>query len=405
MLYHLYGFIPEAQKSYHLAFLQNIPSPMQDIVGKLYTEPIGAYSSVRLDSSVTDCVPRQDGGNWYFSAPQCQVLAPNEAVVAKGGIKIVVDDTTVVHVEQTDGALKKEAYLAIPDEHLGTEYYVSTQCSLGSKCQIAVTPVDSDTSVCIQFPSNISVAVKCSVDQSLFVHTDNNISCVLQEYDVLHVESDRDLTGTYIKADKKVSVVVGASGVFENNALIIEQIPPTNKWGKDFIVVQSGRNEAGDMVKILTRTDNTEIHISGFSPFIIPYAGQSVERKIDGGMHSYIRASNPVLVLQILGTIVLNNSTYNSTPPSMVLIPSIDQWKEFKWLPFKEGCDILAVCNVTDNNLAQVPGTEYFAGMPTYHARGVKMAYAVCITGSSFLFDADWTVQSKVSCLKIPTMH
>lgn len=379
---------------------------MQDIVGKLYIEPIGVYSNIRLDSSVPDCVPRLNGDSWYFSAPQCQVLVPNEAIVTKSGIKIFVnDDIAVVHVEQTDGALKKEEYLAIPDEHLGTEYYVSTHCSLGSKCQIALTPAEGDTSVCIQFPSNISVTVGCSMGQSPFVQTGGNISCVLQEYVVLRVESEMDLTGTYIKADKKVSVVVGTSGIFENNALMIEQIPPTNKWGRDFIVVQSGRNEVGDMVRILTRNDNTEIHISGFSPFIIPYAGQSVERKIDGGMHSYIRASNPVLVLQILGTIVLNNSTYNSTLPSMVLIPSIDQWKWFDWLPFRDGCDVLAVCNVTDNNLIQVPGTEYFAGMPTYSATGIKMAYAVCITGSSFLFDADWTVQSKVSCYIMPTIH
>ncbi|KAH3794284.1 hypothetical protein DPMN_147815 [Dreissena polymorpha] len=217
--------------------------------------------------------------------------------------------------------MMQEAYAAIEDAHLGTEYYVGTYCSMGGYCQFAVTPVYNDTVVTLYLPEGINETLKSSDTEAAIVDA---VPVTLNELDVLRIESTQDLSGTRIVASKNIAVFVGTRHI--QSSFMIEQIPPVNKWGTTFVFASNPRNDAGDLMKIIAKSVDTEVSITGFSSFIIPSTIASVERRIDWGMISVVRTSRPVLVLHIMPVDLYNGTGNVAGLPSMVLVPDENHW-------------------------------------------------------------------------------
>ncbi|XP_052224980.1 uncharacterized protein LOC127840612 [Dreissena polymorpha] len=238
------------------------------------------------------------------------------------GLRFAVDndtDTTPVIVLQSYGKMQ-EGYAAIEDAHLGTEYYVGTYCSMGGYCQFAVTPVYNDTNVTVYLPDGKNETLKCNTNAANHF----GVPVTLNELEVLRIESTQDLSGTRIVASKNIAVFVGTRHI--QSSFMIEQIPPVNKWGTTFVFAPNPRNNAGDLMKIITKSVDTEVSIAGFSSFIIPKTIASVERRIDWGMNSVVRTSRPVLVLHIMSVNLYNGTGNVVGLPSMVLVPDKNHW-------------------------------------------------------------------------------
>lgn len=269
----------------------------------------------------------QSSDEW--SAPDTSYLVPNSTKTSPGGLKATLSTNASLYVIQPYADADTEGYLAIPDVDLGTEYIVPTFCPDGSTCQFAVTPTEDDTSLCITVRNGSHCYQGCGSTAA----GSSDFPCHLNEFDVFYMESSTDLSGTHIIANKKVAVFIGAIDVTYSTSTsskyrLLEQIPPVNKWGKNFAVIPSGANTAGELIKIITKTKNTQIYISGFSPFVISEAGESVVKKIDRGIETLVEASKPVLILQIFGIIPFNSTSHESTPPSMVLVRANSQIQE-----------------------------------------------------------------------------
>ena len=69
------------------------------------------------------------------------------------------------------------------------------------------------------------------------------------------MQSIVDLTGTVVRADKKVALFSGAEwatvGAGETVDHLVEQMPPTPTWGWNFITVPIATRTAGDIFRIL----------------------------------------------------------------------------------------------------------------------------------------------------------
>ena len=246
-------------------------------------------------------------------------------VVDSRAVKIETSVEYPVHVNVKHN-VSDEGFLAIPDVALGTEYYVATFCRFGGYCQFSVTPVEDGTSVMVRFPVAVSGVQFCINGVDVSGSSSADIPFLLDEFDVLHFESTNDLTGTYITSKKRVALFAGARNVpstFGGPVThMIEQLPPVNKWGTEFFVVPNINNQAGDEFIILACEASTRVRISGYSPFVIPQAGQFITRRIDWGMYSKIDASYPVLVVQMMSIDIYNDSTSVEGSPSMVLAQS-----------------------------------------------------------------------------------
>jgi hypothetical protein len=269
----------------------------------------------------------------YLPKDGCLPLLPDGVGVHATGLKLESNDNFTLHVYQSDdkGALA-DGYLAIPDEHLGSEYYVNTYCSTGGYCQFAVTGTVDSTSVNVVFPRNIPPgSITCN---GTIISTGEPISFILNENDVLHIESTEskvDLSGTYITSNNNVAVFVGARDVPGKDgmpAFMIEQIPPVNKWGTEHVVAPNYLNDAGDIVKIITKDVDTTIHILRFSPFTISNAGETIERRVDWELYSTVKATKPILVIQVMSLDIYNYTSIVHGNPAMVLVPHVEQWTD-----------------------------------------------------------------------------
>ncbi|XP_060583531.1 uncharacterized protein LOC132739758 [Ruditapes philippinarum] len=359
---------------YHTAFLgRNFSAPIENgIYGFLQYQDLSEKPNV-VDE--VNCTWTPDGTMIKASSPECRDLIPDGFQLSSTGVKVESSEEFTLHVYQTDskGNLS-DGYLAIPDEHLGTEYYVSTYCSLGGHCQIAVAGTTDSTSLQIVFPEHIPPGSVTCNGQS--ITTGDPVSFKLNENEVLHIESNEsqvDLSGTYITSDNVIAVFIGARDG-PDDACMIEQIPPVNKWGTELVVATNVLNDAGDAIKIITQSADTTIHILRYSPFTISNAGDYVELRIDWEMHSTIVATKPILVVQIMSIDIYNDTSIVKGKPAMVLVPHVEQWtdKEVKSDCFLNASDDSILTAVADSDvvpwdtnmfdITQTPinGSEYF---------------------------------------------
>lgn len=352
----------------------------------------------------------------------CEGIFPNTSgILHDVGIKLHMAEP--LHVLQDSGNDCKEGYLAIPDSDLGSEYFVSTYCRSDDICQLAITPKRKHTRVCLQFRDTVNDVIddikdysNCNVSEKDNVTQWTQITCRLQERDVLYIKSKADLTGTFISANNKIAVFAGSQtsrDVFlKGTYLLIEQLPPTSNWGTEFVVVPSS-NEAGDIIKIVAQADNTEIYITGFSPFIIPQRSQAFEKRIDKGWNCMIKASKPVLVMQIFGltTLIVNGSrvfnTTNPYVPSMTIVPAVNHWanKTNVHIGDYSTCEIKCVSNIT-NDGDGIEGTPYRITSNTSSCSAdMSATYTVCKEGPALLNGADWSEKIQVQFEHIFCLH
>ena len=363
-----------------------------------------------------------------FDAVDCGQLVPDGTEIAKKGIKVESADDFTLHVIQADSSGSwSDGYVAIPAENLGKTYYVNTYCSTGGMCQFAVLATVDNTKVEITFPNSVQTRSICvsgsPVDSS---PTSGSVTpFVLNELDVLHFESEYDLSGTYIRADNNIAVFAGARDIPKRGGTssnTIEQIPPLNKWGTKFIVVPNYFNDAGDIFKIVTQDDNTIIYTLGFSPFIIPNAGDAVERRADWLMHTEIHASSPVLIIQIMNLDLYNSSSGNilSGSPAMLLVPHVDQWIDtghnfYCAVSSATNASLIAVVadpgggvsvdpspSVYFSTWDEIPGSHYNVligkpgGTETSVSGGKRSTYGFCEGQYALLLGVNWDWENEV---------
>ena len=286
-----------------------------------------------IETELNEC------GSLNFNTEITQVTNPcisnffpgGSNISASRGVKIDATSDNPIHVNvKHNGA--DEGFLALPDVALGNEYYVASFCRFGGFCQFSVTPVEDGTSVLVRFPVHVAGATVCVTGgDGNSVNSNVEVPFLLNEFDVLHFESEHDLTGTYITSDKKLAVFAGARNVPSatgGESHMIEQLLPVNKWGTQFYVVPNTHNPAGDEIIIVTSVAATKIEIGGFSPFFIPRAGQFVTRRFDNGIFTSITASYPVLVVQLMSIDIYNDTTHVQGTPSMVLVQSENHFKD-----------------------------------------------------------------------------
>ena len=77
---------------------------------------------------------------------------------------------------------------------------------------------------------------------------------------------------------------------------MVEQLHPSSQWGTQYAVRTLNDLGYGDLIRIATHWPNTVIDMKGFPVFVMTNWTQSVWRRLDKGMKSFITASKPIQV-------------------------------------------------------------------------------------------------------------
>ncbi len=245
--------------------------------------------------------------------------------VQKLGVKVESDLPISVYIHQYSN-LRSDASLVLPIEALGTEYFTLNYRGFNnmgryypSECVVVGT---EDGTVVEIIPSANTLQGK-RAGQPISVTLNQGETYLLQ------AELTADLTGTYIKSDKKVAVLSGNAWTeipqgCPNWDNLLEMMPPLNTWGKKYITTPTKLRY--EVIRIIASQDNTLLQIDGSqSSQVTINRGQSYE--FNASEAYYIHADKPILVGKFFPGRSCSSNNDNGDP-AMLVLNSIEQTRD-----------------------------------------------------------------------------
>lgn len=230
-----------------------------------------------------------------------------------------------------------DAFLAIPTQSLGREYYVLSWGNLGGEqgesslngTELAVIASEDDTTV--------TIIPKVSTFENLLqgrVNRPAGIPYTItlnkgKPYELVNQYNGEtiDLSGTYITADKPIGVYGGSITSTIPQASIccadhlVEQLPPVSTWGKRFVTMPLANKTKGDYFRYIAAEDNTEIFVNGTKTTTIN-RGEFVEKLVNEPTE--IITTKPIMAAQY-ATSSFFDPAFPGDPLMMIISP-YSQW-------------------------------------------------------------------------------
>lgn len=143
-----------------------------------------------------------------------------------------------------------------------------------------------------------------------------------------------DLTGSIIISTKPVAVFGGNRAAFVPSQFfaadhLVEQLPPTNTWGRKFVTMPLATGSArGDRFRFLAQSDSTQVSVNGTVVTTLD-RGQFFEQVITGP--SQITSTRPILVAQYAHSQNYYRTDPGGNPafqgdPLMMIVPPAEQF-------------------------------------------------------------------------------
>jgi hypothetical protein len=237
------------------------------------------------------------------------------------GIHITSDQPVSIyglskHSDSTDG------FLALPAQALGTEYIAL--CYSGRNYDTAY--MNSELAVAAS-QDNTQVHINCPVNPGSRPAPYDITLNAGQVYQLSDISSPQmDLTGTIITSDKPVAVFGGhrcakiPTDAYTAADYVIEQMPPLNTWGKEYLTMPLLGRSGGDTFRIIAENDGTSVTVNA-TPVALLNQGQGVQ--FLSNEFNDIVADKPILVAQFANGLDFDNTTGD---PSMMLITPPEQF-------------------------------------------------------------------------------
>lgn len=213
-----------------------------------------------------------------------------------------------------------DAFLALPLDILGTDYYIMGyrgDFSFNIYSQFAVVGTEDGTTVTI----TPSMSAQGRVAGIPFI-------VALDKGEVYQLRGDGgpdDVAGTQVSSDKPVAVFGGAectniSGSLRACDHLIEQMPPVNTLGKQFVAIPLATRLNGDTYRFVATEDGTEIRVNGILETTLN-KGDFFEKIYASSIE--VITTEPILMAQFS-----NSSNYDgvTSDPFMMLIPPFEQY-------------------------------------------------------------------------------
>lgn len=230
-------------------------------------------------------------------------ISPNlsNTLIKNKGIHIVVDpgQAKVAVFAFISASARSEAYLVLPKEAMGQEYYAIghegkpvpnfEENGIPGQHYLIVTAVEPNTRIVITKPDK-SVVTTLLPDAG----------------DVYQLTSDQEFSGTKVQSTNcsTFAVYTGHSGIAFNHATqdltsfdpLVQQLFPTESWGRTYgLIPFSKRNY---FYKVVAAEDNTEIRINGQVQAVLNAGGSYIPANLPLTQPLLLSANNPVCVAQ-----------------------------------------------------------------------------------------------------------
>ena len=212
-----------------------------------------------------------------------------------------------------------------PTISLGTAHKVITYCQILGSCHIGFAGLrDVSTIVSVFLPNNeksITLELNDKVKR-----VDTQISVELSGRQSMLLECvGCDFTNTFINSTGPVAVFAGGKSTVVRKGIkestFLTQMPLMTSWGKQFILVNSELDDAGDIIRIISRFNKTDVSIEGSPTVQIRYNNEQwIQRLIHKGGVQLITSTKPIMICQIIYN-GINHIAMINVPPTEQFLP------------------------------------------------------------------------------------
>lgn len=246
-------------------------------------------------------------------------LAAADGLESKGVHVTALAEVAVYGLNNISGTT--DGYLALPTDLLDTDYLVMSYQSSFQGSEFAIVGTVDDTIVWIT-PSVTTGSRAGGIPYSMTIDRG-------QTYQLRNLDNPTgDLTGTIISAtDHPIAVFSGhqCTNVPPATAAcdhLVEQLPPVDRWGREFVTVPLRSRLNGDTFRFLASEDDTDVYVHGSLVATLD-RGEFHEQLLTTAAH--VTADRPILVAQYA-----NGDQFDASAgigdPFMMLIPPTTQF-------------------------------------------------------------------------------
>ena len=287
--------------------------------------------------------------------------------------------------------------------------YISQVLLIGCEndTELTITPTQT-----IEIPSDLVTGSNSSVNLS----SGGSYTVTLDRLQTFLLSSTLDLTGSKVDSSKPIAFFSGheCANVPVEVAFcdhLVEQLPPTITWGRQFFVASSLNKTAGEQYKLITSTTTTTVvnycytTNESFSQTFITTrklngAGSSYEFHIAQNMFCSIQASSAILLVQFAIGASREPSEYGD--PFMMMIPPVEQYSNNYTFATQSGFQNAVTVTVASeffnsedivlngNSLNSANWTEIYCSTQTVCGYGTRMFISV---GRNFIYHRDPTAR------------
>ena len=242
----------------------------------------------------------------------------------------IIADRTIVVYGVNKAAYSNDAFLGLPINVLGKEYYAITHHPATQQTQIMIIGIEDTTSVSITLPTSMGGWVLYS---GSWYFAGNTLTETVNRFDTLQIVNDNsgDLTGARITSDKAIAAFSGNKktniGTGTSSDHLIEMWYPVERWGKEFVTIPIPDRTLGDKFRFVASEGSTTVQITGghTATFTLTNAGDAREEDISSTAYCRIVSNKPIMVAQLVRSQLSATSTEESDP-AMIIIPAINQF-------------------------------------------------------------------------------
>ena len=161
----------------------------------------------------------------------------------------------------------------------------------------------------------------------------------LNERETLYIQSRYDLTGSKVESTAPVSFYSGHEcGNVPRNASecdhLVEQLPPTATWGRQFLLAPTATRRAYDVIKVIASKNDTLVavsctilnNVSDVFNILLVSAGKFTNFTLSFNQYCSVSSDKPILIVQFMTGKSLDNTEKGD--PSMVIVPAVSQYLE-----------------------------------------------------------------------------
>ena len=272
------------------------------------------------------------------------------AQVANKGYYVRTSSTTSVHGFNKE-FYTSDAFLQLPANSLGTDYYAITYEPSLLYTELAVVALYSDTLISIQLLPDLGDTdiprLEVEWDGRTYSNGDT-IRLRLQAFQVAQIQSEQDLTGTHVTSNYPVAFYSGNVRTWirddvrerdiQSRDHLVEQIPPTDTWGTRFVAMNYPPHTGEDRIHVVASQPDTIVDMTIIptsdgrqqeetSRFTLVRPGTSYQIRLRPNTRISLVASKPVMVAHLTHSQMADYVPADElSDPSLIYVVPVDQF-------------------------------------------------------------------------------